>query len=1162
VDSSKPRVNNKPQNNMDEKQKKSVENLLGQSDRQLIETVDNLRDGLFALNKDWVFIYLNKRAAGIINLTPNDIIGKNIWVAFPQVNQTPLGETYRSAMREQKVKHLETQSADKRYWLDVTVYPSKDGIIVQWRDITEHKKSEQTLEESNKNYYDLFANMVDGFAYCQIVLDNTGKPIDLVYLQVNDAFERLTGLKRESVIGRRISEAVPGTMEANPEIFDVYGRVAMIGIPERFEIYFKPLSRWIDISVYSPKKGYFVAIFDNITERKKAQEALLEATKRSDIERRRLETILETIPSAVVIFEAPDGRVSYVNKRAMDLYGFDTIGFDLTANVARAKAKRPDGSPYPPKETPAGHALKGEALRNKEMTIEQPNGVQIPIIASAAPLYDNKGKVTSAIGTFEDISERKKAEQAIRQAKEQYDLLFNSVTEGFAHYKAIYNENSKLTDLLVTEINNAGAAQSGVKRENQIGRTWREAFVGVPEELFDIYGRVDQSSKPYSFEHFSPITKRWYVTTIHKIGKGDFAVTFFDITERKQAEEQIVLAKQRLDAHMDNAPEAVIEFDPSFRVIRWSKSATRIFGWSPEEIIGKSIAEMPWVYKEDVKVVERVSAEMFSAKRPRNISYNRNYRKDGSIIDCEWYNSAIYDSNGKLVSILSHVVDVTKRKKAEEALKNSEERLKLAQQVAHVGTFEWNIQTGVNKWTPELEAMYGLPPGSFPGTQDAFEQIVYPEDRNEVVRHVSEAIEKGAFEGEWRVVWPDGSLHWMLGRGRVFKDSYGKPLRLIGINLDVTDRKKAELEHERLSAIVESTDDAIIGKTLDGVITSWNKAAEKLYGYTENEMIGKQIALIIPIERKDEFQNIMERLKRGEKIQHFDTLRLHKNGKTLDVDVTVAPIKNSSGKIIGASTIARDITESKKAAQELDQYRKDLESLVNQRTKQLQDAERLAAIGATAGMVGHDIRNPLQAIVGDLYLLESDIDELPTGQAKQDATEIINGINENVNYINKIIADLQDYARNLKPSFTRVNLEDTINTAFSTITVPDNIQVECTVEPNTVLTTDPSYIRRIITNLSTNAIQAMPQGGNLTIRAYTKNNFVEITVSDTGGGIPKELQSQVFKPLFTTKAKGQGFGLAVVKKFVEQLGGHVTFDSIHGKGTTFIIKIPISQVPA
>lgn len=249
----------------------------------------------------------------------------------------------------------------------------------------------------------------------------------------------------------------------------------------------------------------------------------------------------------------------------------------------------------------------------------------------------------------------------------------------------------------------------------------------------------------------------------------------------------------------------------------------------------------------------------------------------------------------------------------------------------------------------------------------------------------------------------------------------------------------------------------------------------------------------------------------------------------------------------------------RQAQVKLQEYAMNLERLVEQRTMQLKESERMATIGQTAGMVGHDIRNPLQAIVGDLYLLKIDSQEIPNQESRQSTLEIIENINENISYINKIVADLQDYARQTAPQIEEVNLESTIDKTFSTITIPKNIEAKYYVEPNTKLKTDSTYIRRIITNLSTNAIQAMPNGGKLTIEAKRKDQdkTVQIIIADTGAGITKEVQDKLFKPLYTTKSKGQGFGLAVAKKFVEELGGAISFESQIGKGTKFIVELPI-----
>ena len=210
---------------------------------------------------------------------------------------------------------------------------------------------------------------------------------------------------------------------------------------------------------------------------------------------------------------------------------------------------------------------------------------------------------------------------------------------------------------------------------------------------------------------------------------------------------------------------------------------------------------------------------------------------------------AVGTLSAMLFLILGGVVldrDVRRRRVAESALRanenalrQSEERLLLAQQVARVGTFEWNIQTGVNRWTPELENLYGLPLGGFAGTQEAWEQLVFPRDRAAAVRRVQEAMEKGAFEGEWRVVWPDGTLHWLFGRGSLFKNNAGKPLRLVGVNIDVTERKQAESVLRLRTQALDSAANGVVITDRKGTIIWVNSAITALTGYTSEEVLGK-----------------------------------------------------------------------------------------------------------------------------------------------------------------------------------------------------------------------------------------------------------------------------------------------------------------------------------
>jgi signal transduction histidine kinase len=241
----------------------------------------------------------------------------------------------------------------------------------------------------------------------------------------------------------------------------------------------------------------------------------------------------------------------------------------------------------------------------------------------------------------------------------------------------------------------------------------------------------------------------------------------------------------------------------------------------------------------------------------------------------------------------------------------------------------------------------------------------------------------------------------------------------------------------------------------------------------------------------------------------------------------------------------------------LEEYASQMEALAEQRANQLKDSERLAAIGATAGMVGHDIRNPLQAITSDLFLAKAELASTPESEEKKNALESLQEIENNIDYINKIVQDLQDYARPLNPKAEESDIELIVKRLIAKNGVPKNIKVSVKVADEVKkINADPYYINRIMYNLVTNSIQAMSSGGNLNIQAYKEVNDIVLTVKDTGVGIPKHIQDKMFTPMFTTKSKGQGFGLPVVKRMTESLGGTVTFESQEGKGTTFIVRLP------
>jgi PAS domain S-box-containing protein len=376
-------------------------------------------------------------------------------------------------------------------------------------------------------------------------------------------------------------------------------------------------------------------------------------------------------------------------------------------------------------------------------------------------------------------------------------------------------------------------------------------------------------------------------------------------------------------------------------------------------------------------------------------------------------------------------------------------------------------------------------------------------------------------------------------------------------------RKKAEetiRESElRLRFHAENTPLAVVEWNSNFVVTRWAGEAEKMFGWNDSETIGNPIMDLHIVYEPDIHivDEIMKRLTSGETKVVSSNRNITKDGRLIYCTWYNSVLLDDDGKMISVFSFVEDNTAKVKAEEALKEINRNLELLIEERTKQLKDSERLAAIGATAGMVGHDIRNPLQAITSDVYLLKQELQGMPERVEKSIAEESLVGIEKNVDYINKIVADLQDFARPLNPRIEEVNLKLVIKDLLAKNGLPENVKVTVGVEAAAEkIMTDSIFISRIMVNLVNNAVQAMPKGGKLTIHAFKDENEVLITVKDTGVGIPEKVKDKLFAPMFTTKSKGQGFGLAVIKRLTEALGGKVTFESQEDKGTTFTVRLP------
>lgn len=455
--------------------------------------------------------------------------------------------------------------------------------------------------------------------------------------------------------------------------------------------------------------------------------------------------------------------------------------------------------------------------------------------------------------------------------------------------------------------------------------------------------------------------------------------------------------------------------------------------------------------------------------------------------------------------------------------------------------------------SPQIEQMLGFSREEWLDDPIRWYQQIHPEDRERWSMDAADMFLSGKnLKSVYRVIARDGKTVWFHCEAKLVRRKDGQPWFIHGVGFDVSDLKRTELalqresaERERLqrreleqqiakteqtesrlAAIVECSDDAIISKTLEGIVTSWNAAATRILGYEPEEMIGKSVLMLIPPELHQEEMGILRRLRAGERIDHYETERIAKNGDRIDVSLTISPIKDGSGRVVGASKIMRNITERRRMEQAL------------------RESERYAAMGRVAAVLAHEISNPLEAVTNTFYLLQKhpSLD----GDARELA-RVANLEMSRVNHITKQTLSLYRQAKN--PSVLSLKaLLDEILEIYRRQMQQFHITVDKRLDIDVEILGFPIEIRQVFVNLISNAIQAMPHGGKLRVHLFSAQSRtplgfrqgVRINVIDTGAGIRAQDRDRLFEPFFTTKAeKGTGLGLWVSRGIIEKMEGTI-----------------------
>lgn len=374
--------------------------------------------------------------------------------------------------------------------------------------------------------------------------------------------------------------------------------------------------------------------------------------------------------------------------------------------------------------------------------------------------------------------------------------------------------------------------------------------------------------------------------------------------ERERAWLHDVIARSRNEVY-------VVELD-TLRFRFANRGACRNLGYTQEELSRLTVLDIVPGFTEEA-VRSRVRP-LRTGELPVQVFETAQCRKDGSEYPVEIHLQLVEAGAGPVLLAITN--DITERKHAEADLRASEELLRLAQEVAKVGTFERNLPVGETRWTPEAEGLYGLPPGGFPKSVAAFLDLIHGEDRPYVARLLEQSMRTGDGEGEWRVIWPDGTVHWIAGRWRVFKDEKGRPVRMLGMDFDITERKRAEQalrqSEERFRLLVEHIHDALVIDDVAGKVTFANDQFLALFGFKQEQLPHLKLEDYVAPEWREQMRDRHDRRVRGEAAAtHFEYEGLRQDGRRLWLEADVVPLLDDTGRVTGTQSAIRDISERK-----------------------------------------------------------------------------------------------------------------------------------------------------------------------------------------------------------------------------------------------------------
>ena len=775
--------------------------------------------------------------------------------------------------------------------------------------------------------------------------------------------------------------------------------------------------------------------------------------------------------------------------------------------------------------------------------------------------------------------DRKQPKEVLRRTAEAFAVLVEQAPLG------IYTVDSKFCIRNVS----LGAMPAFRSVQPLIGRDfgdvmrilWPEPFAS---EAIKIFRHTLETGEPYLSPGLTEMRNdigaiesyEWQINRV-TLADGQYGVVcyFFDTTRLQQAHRAVQESEERFRTFINATSNIVYRMSPHWTEMRHLDGKDFI----ADTRDSSSTWVDKYIHPDDRLGVMAAIQRAIQSKSIFELEH-RVIRTDGSL---GWVHSRaipIFDQQGEILEWFGAASDVTQRKQAEDALCKSEERLRLAQQVARVGSFEWDIQENVSEWSPELEALYGLSPGGFAGTYEAWAAMVHPEDLPTVEQVHREALETGRLEAEWRVVWPDGTVHWLAARGQIFKDGAGKPLRMVGVNLDITASKDAEQalwgQRERAEFVADASDVGFWYCDLPFDKLIWDKRVKQHFWLRPDAdvSIGTFYECIHPDDRDRTRQAIEESI--GNKTRYdieYRTVAEHGGEKW--IRAIGRTFYDEAGQARRFDGVTVDVTESKRAEEALRtceaRYRELAESLdrqVRARTLELEErnqdivrmCESLSGLSNRLMQVQDDERRRLARDLHDSAGQLLAVIDMGLSTLAQELRKVAPQFSHQVEETHRLSQELQKEIRTTSyllhpPLLDEVGLPSALTWYVDGFTQRSKIDTRLEIVQDFArLPRDMELVIFRLVQESLTNIHRHSASQTALIRISKKAEAVDVVVQDYGRGIPPE-------KLATIQSEGSGVGVRGMRERLRQLKGELKIES-GDNGTRVWATLPVLKSPA